>query len=53
MPKVEIKQLTKIFGKRRKAALELVKQNVSKDEILKKTGSTVGVYDINLAINEG
>ena len=53
MPKVEIKQLTKIFGKRRKAALELVKQNVSKDEILKKTSSTVGVYDINLAINEG
>src|SRR5574341_1439097 len=53
MPKVEIKQLTKIFGKRRKAALELVKQNVSKDEILKKTGSTVGFYDINLSINEG
>ena len=53
MPKVEIKQLTKIFGKRRKAALELVKQNVGKDEILKKTGSTVGVYDINLSINEG
>lgn len=53
MPKVEIKHLTKIFGKRRKAALELVKQNVSKDEILKKTGSTVGVYDINLEINDG
>lgn len=33
MPKVEIKHLTKIFGKRRKAALELVKKNASKDEI--------------------
>lgn len=53
MPKVEIKHLTKIFGKRRKAALELVKQNMSKDDILKKTGSTVGVYDINLEINDG
>lgn len=53
MPKVEIKQLTKIFGKRRKAALDLVKQNVSKEEILKKTGSTVGVYDINLEIEAG
>ncbi|CEN27839.1 MAG: glycine betaine/L-proline ABC transporter ATP-binding protein [Lactococcus sp.] len=53
MPKVEIKQLTKIFGKKRKAALELVKQNMNKDEILKKTGSTVGVYDINLEINDG
>lgn len=53
MPKVEIKQLTKIFGKKRKVALELVKQNMDKDEILKKTGSTVGVYDINLEINDG
>ena len=53
MPKVEIKQLTKIFGKKRKAAIELVKQNMNKDEILKKTGSTVGVYDINLEINDG
>ena len=53
MPKVEIKQLTKIFGKKRKAAVELVKQNMNKDEILKKTGSTVGVYDINLEINDG
>ena len=53
MPKVEIKHLTKIFGKRRKAALELVKKNSSKDEILKKTGSTVGVYDINMEINDG
>ncbi|MCJ1978344.1 quaternary amine ABC transporter ATP-binding protein [Lactococcus paracarnosus] len=53
MPKVEIKQLTKIFGKKRKAALELVKQNMNKDEILKRTGSTVGVYDINLEINDG
>ncbi len=53
MPKVEIKHLTKIFGKRRKAALELVKKNASNDEILKKTGSTVGVYDINMEINDG
>src|SRR5574337_93177 len=53
MPKVEIKQLTKIFGKKRKAALELVKQNMNKDEILKKTGSTVGAYDTNLEINDG
>ena len=30
MPKVEIKHLTKIFGKRRKAALELVKKMLVK-----------------------
>jgi len=53
MPKVEIKHLTKIFGKRPKAAMKMVKQNKSKNEIVEKTGSTVGVYDINMAIEEG
>ncbi|KGB50219.1 glycine/betaine ABC transporter ATP-binding protein [Leuconostoc mesenteroides P45] len=53
MPKVEIKHLTKIFGKRPKAAIKMVKQNKSKNEIVEKTGSTVGVYDINMSIEEG
>ena len=53
MAKVEIKHLTKIFGKRPKAALKMVKQHKSKDEIVEKTGSTVGVYDINMSIDEG
>lgn len=51
--KVEIKHLTKIFGKRPKTALKMVKQNKSKNEIVEKTGSTVGVYDINMTIEEG
>ncbi|MCM6837066.1 glycine betaine/L-proline ABC transporter ATP-binding protein [Leuconostoc mesenteroides] len=53
MPKVEIKHLTKIFGKRPKVAMKMVKQNKSKNEIVEKTGSTVGVYDINMSIEEG
>ncbi|MBB6432183.1 quaternary amine ABC transporter ATP-binding protein [Leuconostoc carnosum] len=53
MDKVEIKHLTKIFGKRPKAALKMVKQNKSKNEIVEKTGSTVGVYDINMTIEDG
>ncbi|MGL5466180.1 MAG: quaternary amine ABC transporter ATP-binding protein, partial [Leuconostoc lactis] len=39
--------------KRPKAALKMVKQNKSKNEIVEKTGSTVGVYDINMTIEEG
>jgi len=31
----------------------MVKQHKSKDEIVEKTGSTVGVYDINMSIDEG
>ncbi|MBS9338739.1 glycine betaine/L-proline ABC transporter ATP-binding protein [Fructobacillus sp. M2-14] len=53
MPKVQIKHLTKVFGKKQKAALKMVKENKSKNEIFEKTGSTVGVYDINMDVNEG
>lgn len=53
MAKVEIEHLTKVFGKRVKPALQMVQQQASKTEILKKTGATVGVYDANLSIEEG
>ncbi len=33
--------------------MKMVKQNKSKNEIVEKTGSTVGVYDINMSIEEG
>lgn len=51
--KIEVENLTKIFGENQKEALELTKQGVSKNEILEKTGATVGVYEANLTINEG
>jgi glycine betaine/proline transport system ATP-binding protein len=51
--KVKIEHLTKIFGKRIKTALTMVEQGEPKNEILKKTGATVGVYDTNFEINEG
>ena len=41
MNKLEIKHLTKIFGKKQKAALEMIKEQKSKTEILEKTGATV------------
>ncbi len=53
MEKLEVHNLTKIFGRKRKAALNLVKQQVSKTEILKKTGATVGVYDANFKVKAG
>lgn len=53
MKKLEVKHLTKIFGKRQKAALEMIKQQKSKTEILEKTGATVGVYDASFEVNEG
>ncbi|ALS38599.1 glycine betaine/proline transport system ATP-binding protein [Enterococcus rotai] len=53
MPKVKVSHLTKIFGKRSKQALDMIKENKDKTEILKKTGATVGVYDVNFEVEEG
>lgn len=51
--KVEIKNLTKIFGKKERQALELVKEGQSKEEILKKTGATVGVNKASFKVEQG
>lgn len=53
MSKILIQNVTKIFGRNQSAALKLVNQNLSKVEILNKTGATVGVYNANLEIEEG
>lgn len=53
LPKVKVSHLTKIFGKKSKQALDMIKENKSKTEILKKTGATVGVYDVNFEVEEG
>ena len=53
MPKVTVTHLTKIFGKKTKPALEMIRANKSKTEILEKTGATVGVYDVNFEVEEG
>ncbi|WP_329885798.1 glycine betaine/L-proline ABC transporter ATP-binding protein [Pseudoramibacter faecis] len=53
MRQITIKHLTKIFGKRKKQAMNMIKAHKSKTEILGKTGCTVGVYDVNLEIEQG
>lgn len=53
MVKVEVKNLTKIFGKRTQTALEMMEKHQSKTEILQKTGATVGVYEASFDVQEG
>ena len=53
MSKIVIQNVTKIFGRNHAAALKLVDQNLPKEEILKKTGATVGVYNANLTVESG
>ncbi|GAA6237662.1 quaternary amine ABC transporter ATP-binding protein [Apilactobacillus micheneri] len=50
--KVEVKHLTKIFGHHAGRAKEMISDGKSKDEILAKTNSVVGVHDANFDVNE-
>ena len=52
-PIVEVKNVTKIFGKSPKAAVELLKKGSSKKDILKETGHTVGVKNVNFSVYPG
>ncbi|SFC87286.1 glycine betaine/proline transport system ATP-binding protein [Bacillus sp. OV322] len=52
-PNVIVKDVSKIFGKNPKAAVELLKKGYSKKDILKETGQTVGVNKANFEIYPG
>lgn len=53
--KLKIKDLTKIFGKKKQQekALELLDEKKTKEDILKESGATVGVNRANLDIKSG
>lgn len=50
---IEVKNLYKLFGNNPKAHMPLVHEGLSKEEILARTGHTLGLRDINLSINKG
>lgn len=51
MLKVEVKNLTKIFGKNSKKGLSLLEEGKTKAEILDETGMTVGVNRASFDVN--
>lgn len=51
--KLSVKNVTKVFGKNPKKALQLLKEGYSKTDILKKTGSTVGVNQATFDVRAG
>ncbi len=51
--KIKVSDVTKIFGKSSKKALQLLKDGKSKEQILKETGSTVGVNRASFEVNAG
>ncbi len=53
MPKIEIKNVYKIFGEHPSKVLPMVQEGATKEEILEKTGHTVGLDNVSLNIEEG
>ncbi|QNK39441.1 quaternary amine ABC transporter ATP-binding protein [Caproicibacter fermentans] len=53
MPKVEVKNLYKIFGSNPKKIIPLLEKGKGKAEILKSTGHGVGVNNANFQVEEG
>ena len=50
---IAIDHVFKVFGNEPKAALSLVQQGLSKQEILARTGQSIGVFDANFTIEAG
>ena len=53
MPVIEVKNLTKVFGRNTKEALSLLEQGYSKEKILNKTGCTVAVNKASFSVKQG
>lgn len=53
MAKIQVENLTKVFGKRPNRAIKLLEQGKSKDEILEETGCTVGVNRSDFSVEAG
>jgi glycine betaine/proline transport system ATP-binding protein len=51
--KLEIKNVTKVFGDKPSVGVRLFEEGLSKEEVLEKSGQVVGVYDANLEVKEG
>ncbi|MBU8880683.1 glycine betaine/L-proline ABC transporter ATP-binding protein [Bacillus sp. FJAT-29790] len=52
-PNVEVRNVSKVFGKSPEAAIHLLKKGKKKNEILKETGQTVGVNNVSFEIFPG
>src|SRR5690625_3407589 len=50
---IKLENVSKIFGPRPKSVIPMVKEGMSKEDILAKTGHTVGVYNASLEVKKG
>lgn len=53
MEKIKVENLTKIFGKNQKQGIKLLEEGLTKEDILRETGMTVGVNRCSFEVEEG
>ena len=53
MAQIEVKNVYKIFGNNPKKILPMVQDGATKEEILEKTGHTVGLDNVSISVEEG
>ena len=53
MSAIVLRNVTKIFGPTPERVLDLVRSGTSKEELLARTGHTIGVRDVSLSIERG
>ena len=53
MPKIELKNIFKIFGSDPQNVLPMVQKGATKEEVLEETGHTVGLDNVSISIEEG
>jgi glycine betaine/proline transport system ATP-binding protein len=50
---IKVKNLYKVFGKEPKEAMKMVEEGYTKDEIMEKTGNTVGINNVSFEVKPG
>ena len=53
MAQIEVKNVYKIFGNNPQKILPMVQEGATKEEILEKTGHTVGLDNVTISVEEG
>src|SRR5690625_213886 len=50
---IKLENVSKIFGPKPKSVIPMIQQGMTKEEILEKSGHTVGVYNASFEIKKG
>tara|TARA_Y100000590_G_scaffold164302_1_gene188251 strand:- start:434 stop:1492 length:1059 start_codon:yes stop_codon:yes gene_type:complete len=53
MAKIEVKNVYKIFGSNPEKILPMVQDGATKEEVLEKTGHTIGLDNVSISVEEG